>query len=73
VTLEALKALASNPKNRALMTKKAQDDAPGHLFIGRPGCCLCGALRYHCFDMDPSEGFGNRLLICPSCIKKVLE
>jgi hypothetical protein len=71
--LAALKALAKNPKNRKLLAQKAEDTDAGHLFIGRPGCCLCGALKYHCFDMEPSEGFGNRLLICPPCIKKVLE
>lgn len=70
--LAALKALAKDPKNQKMLAQKAADDEPGHLFVGRPGCCLCGALKYHSFSMDPSEGFGTRLLICPPCIKKVL-
>lgn len=71
--LAALKALAKDPKNRKLLERKAEDDEPGHLFIGRPGCCLCGALKYHAFGTEPSEGFGARIYICPACIKKVLE
>jgi len=70
MNLDGLKKLLVDPRKKKLIEKLAKDEE--RVFFGSPGCLFCGAPKFHMLDMEPSEGFGSQLKVCPACMRKVL-